>query len=565
MKKKLRANRNYRMLIVDDQPNEVKELMDLLEPKKQRIEVTYTTELEEAKSVIKRNHFHLALVDVNLDRGGGAGYRNSDGIKILAYLRDHKPSCYKVLISEYLTEYRREVFDSLSSLHKTAEEVLDKRAAPNVIIQQIKNLKISKLLINLDLNINYKKDVVRRLKEKMELPKVTLKLLELELEYLFHRLFSDYVCSNSRFVKNFIVDTVTCEEMTEGRSRCVVLKVTPGKEKHEYNRVVMKVGSVDDIRNERDNYIRWIKWLKEYNNRTEFLGYAEADNIAGLLYSFAGGSKAEHCSLAAVLEGRAKVKGEPLKWNYEEYSKLIGDLFNPDKKEFYSDAWITEQKSMKDFFYDFYFPKGVEVYERAFEQWASNREDVQIQLGASQIRVGDKGRHHNPWKYLVGLKTLRKYYQCISHGDLIARNIMVDKLGKYVVIDFARTGLGPLELDFVAMEASVKLHLMKSDRIDYMKFESNLVKKGFEDIAMECEKHMKDRELLAFRLSGLIRNLYKKNFDKKNFEPYWDQERYYLSCMFAALRLIVIKELNDSQKLAMLCWAIQCNKAMSVQ
>jgi thiamine kinase-like enzyme/DNA-binding NarL/FixJ family response regulator len=443
----------YRILIVDDSQNEIKQLINKLEKNKE-YDISYVDSKNKAEIKLKNNHFHIALIDVHLAKKEPP-YNDTSGIKILSDLKRKKPSCYRVLITDYLKEYREEVFDSINPIHRTAQNVLNKKVSSATFIEQINQLIRDNILLNLNLKIEYDRGVLNKLEDKLSNPDLNKLIFSQEIDYLFRRAFADFIEAGEDV--EFIIEKVKCEELAEGRSRSIVFKVIPSKENHTYNNVVMKIGSVEDTKNEYKNYIKWIKWFKEYHNRTELLGYFRADNIAGLLYSFAGGSKSEYYSIANILSKKAF-----LNWTYENYENLVCDLFDPDpnKKEFYSDTWISKADSLKDFYYRSYFINNFPKYQKIFEMWANKSKVCKIDTTTGNIVIEGKGSFKNPYDYISGFRTIGEYYQSICHGDMTVNNILTDDKGKYVVIDFAKTGLGPIELDFVTLEASLRLYLL---------------------------------------------------------------------------------------------------------
>lgn len=59
-----------------------------------------------------------------------------------------------------------------------------------------------------------------------------------------------------------------------------------------------------------------------------------------------------------------------------------------------------------------------------------------------------------------GKSATRQMHQCITHGDLHSHNIRVDDQGHCWVLDFERTGLGPILQDFVELETDIITRLI---------------------------------------------------------------------------------------------------------
>ena len=71
-------------------------------------------------------------------------------------------------------------------------------------------------------------------------------------------------------------------------------------------------------------------------------------------------------------------------------------------------------------------------------------------------------------------------HQCITHGDLTGRNIMVDETGKCWLIDFYRTYRSHILRDFVVLETDILYRLLPLlSMIDFLKMQ---------DVLMEADR-----------------------------------------------------------------------------
>ena len=77
----------------------------------------------------------------------------------------------------------------------------------------------------------------------------------------------------------------------------------------------------------------------------------------------------------------------------------------------------------------------------------------------------------NPFRFLLTEYAARKnktqlWYQCVTHGDLNPRNILVDELDNLYVIDFSETRLRNAVSDFARMETVLKFETPRVEATD---------------------------------------------------------------------------------------------------
>src|SRR5687767_2811749 len=115
----------FRVLVVEDEPAIVNQLKQSFE-KDSRIEVLDADCLEDAKTKIRGSFLHAAIVDMQLkDPKKPSNYSGRD---VLYYLKNHRPSCRRILNTEYSSEHRGAFFDLLAPENPVIHGALDKRS-----------------------------------------------------------------------------------------------------------------------------------------------------------------------------------------------------------------------------------------------------------------------------------------------------------------------------------------------------------------------------------------------------------------------------------------------------
>ncbi len=90
--------REIRALVVEDNSSWQQILQELLTDLGLKVDIADSYDV--ALAAIRANPHRLAIVDLSL---GSSGYRNQDGLQVLAAIRQHDPACATVLLSGYLT------------------------------------------------------------------------------------------------------------------------------------------------------------------------------------------------------------------------------------------------------------------------------------------------------------------------------------------------------------------------------------------------------------------------------------------------------------------------------
>jgi CheY-like chemotaxis protein len=274
---------------------------------------------------------------------------------------------------------------------------------------------------------------------------------------------------------------------------------------------VLKVGPVADIEAEVDRYETVVKYGVRLTHRVELLGYASAQTLGAISYSFAGGI------FGVALTNMNELLRSPTR--DEIVDSALENLFQASSRNWYRVALRPVPPTT-------YFRgegnlKIKESYERLEGSLRKlrNRFPGKISYDPPGDRLGqitvDNVKLAIPpagmWRrgpFVPALDT------CLVHGDMHAGNVMVElaesaepdsRIGlamrRVCLIDYQQAGRGPRMMDFVALEGSVRkadvqqivAHYGHSDENDLSDDEL------FAALKVAAERARLERELLVSR------------------------------------------------------------------
>jgi hypothetical protein len=244
---------------------------------------------------------------------------------------------------------------------------------------------------------------------------------------------------------------VRLDRVNHGRSRTIVLTTTARYDPTGAMRsTVVKIGDRALVQGERDNYVRWVPSFVRFAAYPEMTGAASSRQLAGIGYSMLGDSN----DPAETFVDRYWDLAE------EDSQKILDDVFNSllapkqDPKEQHNSTIRQEygdrfQQLQKDDFAD-----AIGRYCRHCKIDA--RQDSWV------IPVGNRSRTVSSPMIVIDDEMFKSFWVSVVHGDLHGENIIVGKDNRPFLIDFAHIGERHVFLDYVVMEVSVRMHLLKS-------------------------------------------------------------------------------------------------------
>lgn len=262
----------------------------------------------------------------------------------------------------------------------------------------------------------------------------------------------------------------------EGLSSAVTVlaSVTLGKDRAGNtvlgSHCVVKVGPVAEIRQETERYDSFVKFGVPLAQRVEMLSRSFQDHLGGICYSFAGG----------VFGTSLKTVDEILRTDggVRFAETAFRQLFDPDDNNWYgvacgevSPRYYMQRTHGTD------FDRCYEVLHRSLEKLVGKVPAAQLIFRPASEGARDPeghlrfegGRLLIPPRELIGSQAIFAFRPaCLVHGDMHGGNVMVElgdlgggspqpTLKRVCLIDYRSAGPAPRPLDFLAMQASVRL------------------------------------------------------------------------------------------------------------
>jgi hypothetical protein len=299
-----------------------------------------------------------------------------------------------------------------------------------------------------------------------------------EIEYLVARLFGQGVwyrkpgseTTRQVYIRDFEELAGQGDEAHTGNSGAAVfLAQTELQTGRPGDWVVIKLAAKDEILQEVGRYELFVRFDGEAKHRVELLAYATANALGALCYALAGQEPQTIRTLKS-----------PLRSGHDSAVNAINTLFSVEWKHWYITA-TSRVNPMQHMQTEFCFSYAARLDEfRTGLKEATRWRNTQIRNGggpwnfddkarapsrASQIELNDRPALKVPTEALNGLVS-RQVHTCVCHGDFHAANVIVGGHDGTDIrlIDYAATGPGPRALDFMVLEASIRV--LHAEQID---------------------------------------------------------------------------------------------------
>lgn len=279
------------------------------------------------------------------------------------------------------------------------------------------------------------------------------------------------------------IPEVELSVLSGGYSGAVVLSVkihshTPDRKMEVLG--VVKISKRKEAQTEYKNYHEHVKWTLPYTWRVDALGYSETQRLGAVCYSF-------------VLSGQSSPVpvSDRLRLGVGSVVELALDkIFSPDSKTWYSTTRSPARK-LEDYYFEKPFFHDINVvkdYQERLLKFLSERgigsdrleNGIRLHLGNRSVEV-DRLE-------VAKTKNFGELFECISHGDLNANNVMVDEKDQTLAfIDFEKTGFWHVYRDFISFESSVRLDFDSLKQLQPARIPSLLQRVRWEEALVECE------------------------------------------------------------------------------
>jgi Response regulator receiver domain len=462
---------DFVVLLLEDGMRVRHDMMEALE----QIEGVYVAEaadLADASTKIERHYIDAAIVDLKINGVSTAGF------EVIDELRDRAPNAPIVIATNHLgggqAVTRFVGSQRIIKIVNKQKEPLSRVAPPiEPLVERWRGKHVSIKGGNIVLGLVWRRQ--RRFPYKL---RDTKRELGRELDRIYRRLFGGVRGLEEQGEVNVTFRPIE----REGLSAAITVEgdVTLGQDMNEKdvqgNRCVVKIGPVDEIRQEVDRYQRFVKFGVRMEQRVELLSYAYDGLLGGIAYSFAGGVFGQ--SLMSLDELLRRQDGRHL------VVDATKGLFNPDRKNWYGVR--CRETSPVEYMQDTYETD----FDECYQLLHSSLKKLQQRFGSRGVSFSvateddpgtlafPGGRLVIPPKNIIGSNEIyQKRPACLVHGDMHGGNVMIEldgsdgvaidstefdglsqaKLKRICLIDYRSAGPGPRTVDAVALQASMRL------------------------------------------------------------------------------------------------------------
>jgi len=532
-------NRQGRILIVDDEEQWRKELVETLE--RGGFQVDAVSRASEALARLSETSYHMVVLDIRLVQ---ADRSNREGIDLLEEL--YKRGLYEAIIVIMLSafgtkEHMRTSFRKYKVVDFLSKEDFDNQ----VFLDNVRQVFSEKVNINLSLEIIWQE--VSRAEQvvyNLEMDEVSdtgdaafQNRMAIELEDLLCRLF-------------YQAESILVRPMTPGHSGTGVLWVQPFYATGGGRAVVVKFGNIRKIEEEYRNFGQYIQPFIGGGRNTTILNVRRTSRLGGIKYSLLGmandnlenfGSFYRHATLPQIEEA---------------LDRLFGDTCG---------AWYASPGSLRPH-------KLTEDYQQLL-----NFTPEKLERGLSDLVESVHGEQKLYFKSLRGKHAytnpliatahqilVQPTYICTTHGDFNQHNILVDNNGNTWLIDFLRTGRGHILRDVSELDSVVRFQLLASgeatleERLKMEKVLCNI--EHFSQVEQLADKLPTENSALtkAYNVVIHLRKLARKLV---NQNPSDDISEYFIALLYQAMNTFRFHHLSVRQREhALLCASLLADR-----
>lgn len=452
--------RHGRILIVDNDDNVLKALSHSLG--REGYEVFIAKSAEEAKRNIPLFQPHVAIVDIRLrDDNDPLDQSGFDLIREVYGEYGHAMRLIGVTGSP-----GRSAASKASGL--VSGFILKDHGTRNIdndeLVQKIEGAR-EELGINLSVEVEFRKPLsllglVDMIKAYRDLDDTERKRISIELEELIRKLFRTELEVRGTY-------------MHPGRGGSGVVLMRPVVEGTKGQHFVIKFGPRENITTELKKYNLFVKPFVG-KHATQLIDIAdkpvETLNLAGLKFSFAGMSVDEPRDFNAFYRD-TKVTNDQL-------CASLDYLFHETCKSWYQAKrdWSDRTANALAIAYESQLSldreklaevndtfsrlsHGTQLHGLSFEY--EDQKHVRVKFGEVSFLFP------SPLSFLENNRDKFPVprFECRTHGDLNSRNIFVDEDNKIWLIDFFKTGWGPILRDYAELECAIKFELIDTNNL----------------------------------------------------------------------------------------------------
>jgi CheY-like chemotaxis protein len=535
----------FQVLLVDDEEVKEHEKIARLD-KDDRITLVPVGSLEEARREIADRFFHLALVDLQLDPDDDS---NVDGQYLLRELYDSRPTCRRILFTSTSAEHR----DSISKLANPdgplIHGAIDKGDFAHDWVRWLKKRAVDWQTQQLEVEglEALRSSLPDALFDGAADSDGQVRTTDEELKHVISKLFTsdradDDVEAGAEIVR------VQLQPLPGGESRAVVL-LARLVSRDELGAVtcVLKIAPKKESSDERHRYESFARFRVSAERRAELLGSYLGDTVGAAAYAFAGRSPDEIIDLEALFKQES-----------DEVLPILDRLFENES----SDLWRVLADAGSDqlpadlgtFFSEAYDLKPLKVGKEVDDYLTKHASEYGLVRGkqAFEPESHDAKLELPSAKFYGDAKVRTSYHAGVIHGDLNATNVLILDEDRMRLIDFRHARVGPIAVDFAALETSVRLagdlgSVIDTGLFSILDSERRAVKQPWrEDTGKDAGA--KPPPYWA-EVSNHIGRLCRKVTEDKV-----SQREYWATCLLFALRIFRPNSLGREKRIRLIPW-----------
>ncbi len=440
---------NRRVLIVDNDLAFLDTRAEYLDAAE--YEVYKAVSLEQAQQLLEHTWVHVAIVDVRM--------RDESDDKDTSGLSLAKKEAYhplpKIILTRYPSyEYVREALGPALDGLPPAVDFLAKQEGAEAMLRAVERAFVQHIRINWNLSMRW-----GRQDELM--PPYLVSLISPgipgewlpdragELEDLLRKLFYEY-------------SQVTFGRILTRREGCILLTAFAYPARGPEEQFILACGQRVKIQAEEERYRSFVPY-KAGDRAVSLTKSAETIHFGAATYRLGGCAIEEVMTLTEFYHQQSA----------DRILAAAEDLFQVTLRPWYEKEREKQQQPMETFCREWLGPDEKALTQPELDKRVNGICRAALAAGIKGLDCsphkltfrppeGTEFSYPNPAPYLSEerIATSPPTLCGITHGRLDGASILVDRTGQTWVVDFGRTGLGPLVRDFVSLEASVKFDML---------------------------------------------------------------------------------------------------------
>lgn len=508
--------RRIKVLVMEDNENWQDILLENLKDAGYQVDLAETT--SQAQILLKKQFYHLLILDISMD-GGGAP--NNDGMDLLAEL-DHVGliDAVKIIMVTGYPEHMREAFRRYRVSDFINKASFDEKAFVADINELFDRHYKAKFLLKVkwsETGMEERHSNILALRSSRDAaPGILIE----EFDDLLCRLFYNAEC-------------IEINDLSRNTVNDHLVFVSASYSAGGFKRFVVKVGDPSVMVREYDNFKEHVAPLFVHEPYTDAVSLRRTMRLAGIIYSFVGTTSDSFQDFETYLRQHDNASIRIL------LDGVFEDLLQ---------AWFAKRSkgANLDLRGDYQGDLGSSI--QMLESAASEKLNMVEKKGRIYFSdLGDDVSYSAPSSILESNSLNRDVYTCTTHGMLGPGSILIDNLERVWLIGFQNTRRSHILRDISYLDASLRLAILSAKEAT--------LKERFElEKLLHEAKSFKDLDTLYSRVSSDERTLTKVAAAVLHLRKLAgrlagsDIDELYISLAFSSLKMLEVNALSRVQR-----------------